>query len=366
MMTIMRNIMLAPYVVFAAALVGYVFACRLRVRAQAIWTMLLIVCCAKFHVFRYLCGSAFNPPELPATLILAWGWAFAFAAFLGIVSLPLVWWRSRLKAVALTVVAAAIAGVGLWNSVKMPEVHEVTLAYPDLPRSLEGYRIAVVTDIHCSSSARRERTRNLVNLVNSVNADLICLLGDNVDGLPDRRARDLEPIRDLRAKDGVWAVTGNHEYYHDYFGWEDVYARLGLRFLTNECVFPRKGLALGGVPDLAASRRHLSLPNVQRAFAAATNGEFRVLMQHQPRMAHANVVGHHVDLQLSGHTHGGFMPVFSEIVRRHNQGFLSGLYPIEKGWLLVSNGVGQWAGFPMRLFTPSEIVVVVLKKGTEK
>lgn len=363
MMTIMRNIMLTPYIVFAMAFFAFVLTCRLKVRTQAVWTMVLLACSAKFHVFRYICGSAFNPPEIPDWAIIGWGLAFVWVSFLGCLALPLVWWRSKVKAWLLPTVAFAISLIGVWNAIKIPELREVRLPFANLPPGLDGYRIAVITDIHCSASARRWRTERIVERVNSAKVDLICILGDNVDGQVADRLADVEPLKGLRAPDGVFAVAGNHEYYHDYYGWMSVYERLGLRFLENECAFPRPGLAVGGVPDMAAQRRHLTLPDVAKAFKAATNGEFRVLLQHQPRSAHANLEGHGIDLQLSGHTHGGFMPVFMELVRRFNNGFLSGVYEFGDRKLLVSKGVGQWAGFPIRICSSAELPIVVLESG---
>lgn len=363
MMTIFRLFFYIPFAMFAVTVAAFVFTCRLRVRAQAIWTMVLLACFSKFYCFETFFGNPFYP-QVPLAVHWVWGLAFTSASILTLLSVPLCWWRSRTKAVLLPMVACAIAMLGMWNAIKMPEVKEIELRFPDLPAELEGYRIAQVSDIHCSSASPRWRTERLVKLINSVEPDLICLLGDNVDGRSTQLFEDIEPIRNLHARDGVWAVTGNHEYYHDTVGWIDAYRRLGIRFLSNECVFPRRCLALGGVPDFAARRFCGDSPNVSRAFSAATNGEFRVLMQHQPRTAHSNFEARGVDLQLSGHTHGGFMPLFSRLVEHHNLGFLTGIYEFGDRKLVVSNGVGQWAGFQVRFFTPAELIVITLVKGS--
>ena len=122
-------------------------------------------------------------------------------------------------------------------------------------------------------------------------------------------------------------------------------------------------LALGGVNDYGeAERKRDVLANVGRAFASATNGEFRILLEHRPTHARTHLAANGIDLQLSGHTHGGIGPVVSSLVARLNGGFVRGLYRIGGGVLYVSPGTGQWAGFPMRFFNPSEITLIVLRR----
>lgn len=362
----MREFANIPYAVLAATVLLFVLTCRIRWRTRIVWTLFLTLCCAKVKVCSALGGSLFYP-ELPAGVLWTWNWAYFGAIFLSVLALPFCLWRSPRKAWVLPAVAWTLSAVSLWNCIRPPAVHEVVLTFPGLPAELDGYRIAQVTDLHCSSEARGDRTRAVVERVNALGADLVCLLGDNVDGSVADRFEDLAPLRDLRAKDGVWAVTGNHESYFEPDAWQAAYRRLGIRFLTNACVFPRKSLALGGVNDDEADRiRNASpfaaAPDIVQAFAAATNGEFRVLMKHRPGPAAANLPRHGIDLQLSGHTHGGFMPGISRLVRNVNCGFLKGVSDFGGRKLCISNGVGQTVGVPLRLFAPSEIVLVVLRR----
>jgi predicted MPP superfamily phosphohydrolase len=120
---------------------------------------------------------------------------------------------------------------------------------------------------------------------------------------------------------------------------------------------------LGGVNDYVAVSRGDEACDVRSAFAAATNGEFRVLLQHRPKEALANIGEVGVDLQLSGHTHGGVAPVVRQLVSRHNAGFSRGIYRYGDSILYVSPGAGQWAGFPIRFCNPSEVAVFKLVKG---
>ena len=353
----------APFAVFALAALTFVFRCRFRPTAKVLWLSWLLFAFSKFFCFRHLGGNAFYP-EFPALLIYFWDVAYSGAVVLFLLSLVFLP-RFRGKGWILPLAAWTVAATGVWNGVKLPEVNEYELEVRDLPDPLSGYRIAHVSDLHCSSAARKWRTEAVVEKVNSTGADIICLTGDYVDGHVADRGEDMMPLKDLRARDGVYYVTGNHEYYRDGKKWESWYRGNGMRFLENECVFPRPGLAVGGVGDFSAAGRGGKVPDVRQAFAAATNGEFRILLQHQPKEATANIKEVGVDLQLSGHTHGGVAPIIRQLVSKHNSGYSRGIYRYGDSILYVSPGVGQWAGFPIRFFNPSEIAVFRLVKHRE-
>ena len=353
-----------PYAFFALTLATFVLPLRLKVRAQAIWSMALLGCFSKFLCFDAFGGHAFNP-DLPAVVIWVWDWLYSGAMILSALGLLTVLFRFRAKVWLLPVAAWGLAAWGLYNGVRTPGVREVELKFMGLPSALDGYRIAQLSDLHCSSAARRWRTEAVVERVNALKPDLICLTGDLADGKASRIARHLEPIKALTAKDGVFACTGNHEYYADYLGWmTHFYAKAkNIRFLANTCVFPHSGLVVAGIPDIAGFQRGLDAPpDARGAFAAATNGEFRVLLQHQPKFARENVREVGVNLQLSGHVHGGIAPGFRQFIERFNGGFSHGTYSIGSSRLYVSPGCGQWAGFPMRFFNDSEITLLTLRR----
>ena len=343
------------------AVVLFVLPCRMRIRHQARWIMFLLLCGIKGIVYEQFGGDAMAP-DLPEGLIWLWNWLDDGMFFL--VLLSLVWWVRKGRAWILPTVAW---GVALWGQVcgtVVPSVHEVEFAFPNLPAELEGYRIVQVTDLHCSSAARRWRTQAVVDKVNGLGADLICLTGDYVDGRVRHLADDLAPLAALKAKDGVCCIRGNHEYYGDWLAWREWLEANGFRMLVNECVFPRKQLAVGGVNDDQAARRFGDVrADVGQAFAAATNGEFRILLEHRPINAPVNLVKHKADLQLSGHTHGGVAPLIDRVVANRNRGYVRGEYRIDGRVLYVSPGCGQWVGFPMRFFIPSEITLITLRRG---
>lgn len=361
----MRTIFVTvPTVAFLLTLLAFVLPQKSSWRIKVIWAIFLFAAFFKFHIFKIFGGSMLTP-EMPEAVIWILNWIYSGAFILLLLSF--VWWVKKYRAIVLPIAAWSVGLGGMLSATIAPKVTEFTLDYPNLPAELDGYRIVHLTDLHISAAARRWRAECIVEKANSLNADLICLTGDHVDGRAARHACNLEPIRNLRAKDGVWAAIGNHELYHRWNEWAPYYERWGIRVLMNECAFPRPSLALGGVTDVAAMHYgggRIAMPDTSRAFAVATNGQFRVLMQHRPEdwVRNRNEFG--VDLQLSGHTHGGIMPIMDRYVAKHNGGFVAGVYDAcFPGRLIVSRGAGQWAGFPCRFFNPSEIVVVTLKKS---
>ncbi len=357
-----------PFLVFGLLMFTFVLpACRaykLGTRTQALMAMFLLFCAAKFLCYGAFGGDEFNP-ELPLPVIWTWNWLYSGEMILFALSVLLFFIPRRVKPVLFPVLAWSLSAWGMWNGVKLPEVHEVEIACPGLPASLDGYRIVQIADIHVSAAAPRWRTEAIVERANAANADLAVCTGDIVDGKVIHRKRDVEPLRDVRAKDGVYFITGNHEFYNNWDEWSGVFDEWGFCFLHGECVFPREGLALGGVDDEVVFRQRMpvTLPSARGAFAAATNGEFRVLLQHRPKYFAENAAECGLGLQLSGHTHGGVMPGLNTLVHLHNAGFVRGVYEQGASRLYVSPGCGQWAGFPIRFFDDPEISVLVLRSA---
>lgn len=364
-----------PFAVAGLVMLVYVLPCRYSVRVQARWAMVLGAAAAKFVGFRLLGGNTFNP-ELPPAVIWAWnlGYStlfllalFGSTAFLARLALRAAKLRLPALRVTLPLVSFLLAAWGVWCGLKPPAVRRLELAYPDLPAALDGFTIAHLSDLHISSSARRCRTERLTAIVNSLRPDLIAITGDIVDGRPEERYRDVEPLGGLSAPKGVWACAGNHEFYGPFRQWRELYERWGVRCLSNECV--KFGpLAVGGVDDQATMYGiggMRLLPDEGKTFAAATNGEFRVLLKHRPAGVDRNVAEHGVRLQLSGHTHGGIGPGLRTFVAKINAGYVLGTYAFDsprRAYLNVSAGSGQWAGFPVRILNDAEITLITLKR----
>ena len=357
---------LFEYGSFAAAVVAFflfVRPCRFGVRAQALWAAVLLLCASKFHVFAALGLDPFIP-ELPPIVIALWGWANA--GLFVLVAFACAGWflRPRVKAWLLPLLAWGIAAWGVWGGVQEPVLRRVEVVVPDLPPALEGYTIAHLADPHASSLLRAARTRRLVSLIDAARPDLVVCTGDIVDGRVNRRAADVLPLMDLQAPDGVWFVAGNHEFYGDAQAWKAWYARQGFRFLREEWVRVRPDLIVAGVDDEAAGRTGTATTNAAAVLARIPKtGAFTIFLQHRPGEARENAA-RGVDLQLSGHTHGGILPGFDRLVKNANNGFVRGLYDLGGGKkLYVSSGAGQWAGVPVRWFVPPEIAFLTLTRG---
>ncbi|MDR2604314.1 MAG: metallophosphoesterase, partial [Desulfovibrio sp.] len=160
--------------------------------------------------------------------------------------------------------AALAAAYGLRRAVEVPRVRETQCLLPGLPAELDGLRIAHVSDLHIGPLLLRPWTEAVVDAVNGLKPDLIALTGDIVDGLPAQRADSVAPLRQLRARCGVFACAGNHEYYANFQGWMRAFSALGTDMLLNEGRVLNIGgrqLYTAGVTDIAAARFGLPLPD---------------------------------------------------------------------------------------------------------
>ena len=341
--------------------------------------LLLVLVSQQHHLCRLIFGNMVSP-ELPQPLLILSGWLF-ISLFLFLLLLllhdivlivlkllrltgsrPSLPWSHNRRMALLLPAALVLAGFGVERALRVPDVHHVEITVNRLPEELDGLVLAHLADIHASALLPGARVRDIVDRVNALRPDLILVSGDIVDGTPRRRAKDTAPLADLAARFGVFACVGNHEYYVDFPGWMKAFARMGISMLENRHVVLRingKALVLAGVTDVAAGRYGLEQPDVEAALDGAPADAFRILLAHRPGDAATNARAG-VDLQLSGHTHGGHIAGLDRIVARYNGGF-SGLYAVERMLLYVNNGAGLWSGFPVRLGVPSEIARIVLR-----
>ena len=347
-----------PLLVWVALVILFVRPLRLGRAWSVTLSLLLLVASQKFLMYKVFGGDSFVP-DLPERFINVTGWAYSTCMLLfgltcaywtlrGCISLA---WRlarrgeperwtpaaglsvTRRDLLLMPFAAAATAGWGVWEGVRTPQTRTRRVYVKWLPEAFDGFRVVQLP------AARRGRIEGIVDIVNSLDADLVCITGDFVDGSPEERFDDLEPLKRLRARHGVLGCAGNHEYYYDYARWRPVFESLGVRMLDNaHCVIERGGgrLVVGGVTDIVATMGYFGVmegPNVAKAFVA---------------------------LQLSGHTHGGAVLGMDRIVKSVNDGHVRGIYREGDLTLHVSPGTGQWAGFPLRVGVPSEISQLVL------
>lgn len=268
--------------------------------------------------------------------------------------------RSRLQAELAAGIAGLALAASLWSGRKLA-VKRVPVQLSRLPIALDGTTIVQLTDVHIGPTRGRLFLDRVVDATNALEPDVIAITGDLVDGSVTKLAQDVAPLGRLRARHGVFFVTGNHEYYSGVEPWCAYLTQLGLRVLRNERVRIGSGddsYDLAGVDDLAG-RQFGSGQGTDLDLALLGRDPSRelVLLAHQPRVVlDAERAG--VGLQLSGHTHGGQIWPFHFLVRLQ-QPVNSGLVRFGRSLLYVSNGTGYW-GPPMRLGSPAEITELTL------
>jgi predicted MPP superfamily phosphohydrolase len=269
------------------------------------------------------------------------------------------------RGLALTagVVAIGTAGTGAVLANRAPVVRRVPVTIPRLDPALNGLRIATFADGHLSATYGGRRFERLVELINEQKPDVVAIVGDLVDGSVEELRKDVAPLADLVSAQGVFFVTGNHEYFVDTLPWMRHLPTLGVEILRNERVPIRRGTAafdLAGIDDRIAES--FDVPGHGADLDAALDGRDDdtpvVLLAHQPVMVEqAAAAG--VDLQLSGHTHGGQLWPFDYAVRL-DQPAVEGLSRVGKTQLYVTSGAGYW-GPPMRIGARPEIAVIELR-----
>ncbi|HET8680876.1 MAG TPA: metallophosphoesterase [Micromonosporaceae bacterium] len=256
--------------------------------------------------------------------------------------------------------AAGLTGYGIPSALRTPVVERVAIPLAKLDRRADGLRIALVSDIHLGPVLGRRSTERIVNVINGLDADLVAVVGDLVDGTVEQLGPAAAPLRGLRSRYGSFFVTGNHEYYSGYEPWIDEVARLGLRPLRNERVqIVHRGAALdlAGVNDVAG-RDFGDGPDFARALDGRDPSRPVVLLAHQPVQAF-EAARHGVDLQLSGHTHGGQLIPFNLLVKLQ-QPVVTGLGTVDGTPVYVTDGAGFW-GPPVRVGVPPEVTLVELR-----
>ena len=257
---------------------------------------------------------------------------------------------------ALVLSAAAVS-----QALRALHVKKIEVTLERLPPAFDGLRIAQLTDVHVGPTIRRAFVEEMVAKTNALTPDIIAITGDLMDGSVAQLREHVAPLADLKAKHGVFFVTGNHEYYSGVDEWIAEVQRLGIRVLRNERVAIGEGFELAGIDDYTAHQfgnGHGS--DLQRALAGRDPAHELVLMAHQPRSA-KEAASFGVGLQLSGHTHAGQIWPWRYAVKLQSP-WVEGLYREGTLQLYVSPGTGYW-GPPMRLGTQAEITEITLRSG---
>ncbi|GLW28462.1 metallophosphoesterase [Actinoplanes regularis] len=274
--------------------------------------------------------------------------------------------RSRLVTVGVLIVSAALLLWGYTEAMRVSRVRNVDVTIPRLGRGLDGLRVVLITDTHYGPIDRSRWSRGVIEVVNSLRPDIVAHTGDIADGEVPQRLSQAAPLGDVRATMARVYVTGNHEYMSGAQGWVEYMSSLGWDALHNRhLVVSRDGdsLVVAGVDDRTAAGSGLPGHHMdhEAALAGADPDLPVLLLAHQPQQI-TGAVAHGIDLQLSGHTHGGQMWPFHYLVRI-DQPVLQGLSRhSDRTQLYTSRGTGFW-GPPFRIFAPSEITLLTLRAG---
>jgi predicted MPP superfamily phosphohydrolase len=269
---------------------------------------------------------------------------------------------ARLFGLVTSIATGGLAAVAVRSGLARVALREVSVRLRRLPKTLDGLTIVQLTDVHLGPTIGRAFIEDIVRRTNALAPDIVAITGDLVDGSVEELADAVAPLAELKARYGVYFVTGNHEYYSGVSEWCGELARLGIRVLRNERVSIGDGsesFDLAGIDDAHAHQfgngHGADLP---RAVAGRNPERELVLLAHQPR-AVFDATRHGVGLQLSGHTHGGQIWPWNYAVRLQ-QPVVAGLARFGETQVYVSSGTGYW-GPPMRLGAPAEITRVTLR-----
>jgi len=328
--------------------------------------------------------SGYMVANYPKTILYSWEFLFTFCMFLFLTTLTLdiirlislfpvsffktinIFLLSNKVIIASILLSTIFAIYGLYQGNKVPDIKKTIIHIDKWPPSLDGFKIVQLTDLHISNLLTKEWLSRVVEKTNKEKPDLIVITGDLTDGMPKDYKNNIIPLKNLQAEYGVYGSQGNHEYYYDFEGWNNEYRKNNVKMLNNEHVLIGYSdkFVLAGVTDPAASRFGKEPNNIEKALKNHNNSLPVILMDHRPSNAFENSA-FNVDLQLSGHTHGGMMPLLAQIVKKANNGLSSGYYLIGDLQLYLSNGTGIWNGFPIRLGYNSEITVLEIYSKKE-
>lgn len=337
---------------------------------------ILLLAASQYHFWSRLSSGSIFAPEFPRVVVILFNWAFGAILLLAMMQIlldcgTLATMLARRGSVgapdtvryAICALAALLAAIGVANALRVPPIEDVEIRIRNLPPEFDGYRLLQLTDLHISQLFPSRWTRAVVERANESAVDAIVVTGDFIDGSVAMRTADVAPLRDLHARDGVYAIPGNHEYFFDYAAWMRHLSGLGIRMLPNAhavLIRGRAKLVIAGVTDLSASAAGQAGPDLGVALKGAPVEAPIVLLDHQPKNAR-RAAAQGVALQLSGHTHGGMIAGFDRLFASANGGFVSRRYDVDGMTLYVSNGTALWPGFALRLGRPSEMTRFTLR-----
>ena len=380
----MKLFLLYPFVIAVYLIFRFVLPMRIKSGIKTFFIIVVIIFCLRQYWYIPFGGTMLDQ-MMPRPIVLVSGVAclativmFALTVLRDFINFAgkIIKWSSDYQFIApgslffnfLFFVAGVLIGVyGVMGGISSPRIERITVELKTLPKEAEGYRIVYLTDLHISKFTLESDVSAIVKRVNVLKPNLILLGGDYQDGKYDALDSKLSLFKSLYAKDGVYAVSGNNEFYHGYKNWKNYYENIGIRILDNTSVkigelqFRKFYFNLAGVMDEKGKSFGFEGIDADKALRGIDPSVPTIMLCHQP--AYAEMFKNKVDLILSGHTHGGMLPILKTLTAKMNKGFVSGIYYLDNTQLLVSNGTMVWEGFPLRINTPLQIYEITLKSG---
>ena len=373
---------LIAIVLMIIAIGGAVLPVRIKWYWKILLSLLVGVSAFKFFIFQKIGGGTIFDPGIPVIIGYIGTWIYCFLfIFCLLVAVAGVLWigyfsfcllkrrkistlcREHYDRSILCLLGAAVVltFVGLVQGAVLPGVTEKEIVIDGLHEKADGLRLLLITDLHIEKSTSEKYIKDLIELANKQNPDVICLVGDLMDGRVRDIGEKVKMLKEFRAKHGVLGVPGNHEYFSGYEEWMTFLEKeTDILMLPNASTTIR-GITFAGITDKQAQYHGKKpMPDIKKALRRADSDLPVILLSHRPEHVYAAAEAG-VDLQLSGHTHGGIIWGVDRLVGFANAGFYSGEYYINGTRLYVSNGTGIWRGLPIRLGHNSEITVFTLK-----
>ena len=344
----------------------YVYVRVIHVTSLPRWVCGILGLCIALALWRVpITRWLYGTPNalLPYPLLIGAGFVQCLALSLFLVTLGrdlaaliarLCRWRwGPIRPLRVLAVALPLAVWGFYGAVGVPAVRHVQLAVPDLPPALHGFTIAQLSDLHIGPLFNRAWLEGVVDKVNAQKPDLIAITGDVVDGPVAALRNEVAPLAQLKAPYGNFLSIGNHELYSGLEDWAAEFTRMGLLLRNAHTTLNIKGtpFVVAAVSDGGDLDLEMTLANAPKASI--------LLLAHRPDLASRSAAAG-VNIQLSGHTHGGLWLPLQSLIAKFNSGFVQGIYNVEGMRLYVHAGSGLWAGFPFRLGVPSEIAILTL------
>ncbi len=337
---------------------------------RLVWKIFTILNALHCIAYLFLRDSANVPQSFYFLLSLCLGIAFVFAmaAFLyqcfSLIIMALRTksarsrWRHRTK-VAIFALSLVMLAFGTYNGVRKPDIIEHTIPIKGLNKPIKA---AVLSDVHIGGLMEHSKIQQIVEMTNALEANVIFITGDLVDARLQNVESVVDLLKNLSAKDGVFYVLGNHEYFHDVYNILDKLKSLGFKILINENYVLNGVVNIAGMADFMGWRVGYLEPDFEQTFAHIDTTLPTILLNHQPKAVYClEDFYNKVDIVVSGHTHGGQIFPFS-LAMLLQQPYISGLHTFDnehKTKVYVSQGAGFW-GPPMRVGSEREISVLNL------